>query len=408
MAPLRVLALGNAYPPHHLGGYELIWRGVDRYLIETGHAVRVVTTTWQRDVATAAAPGPDSGVDVHRELDWYWHAHRWRELGWRARLALERHNAAVFARHLVEFRPDVLAWWPVGGLSLSLLEQGRRSGLPSVLFMLDPWLDYGPRHDLWLRGWERLGLLAGVAERVTRLPTRVRYDRLGRWVFCSESLRAATLAAHPSLGETVVLTPGLDRAWLELPEESEPPPWRGRLLYAGRVVEQKGVHTAIQALAQLPAGIDLTVLGDGDVPYRSRLEALVSELRLEGRVTFRPAVPPEALVECYREADAVVFPVEWEEPFGLVPLEAMAVGRPVIATGRGGSGDYLRGEENALLFGAGDANGLAAAVDRLGRDPALRERLRTAGRRTAQAHSETTYDAAAVGELERAAGCAPA
>jgi glycosyltransferase involved in cell wall biosynthesis len=403
MAPLRVLALGNAYPPLHLGGYELIWRGVDRYLVECGHAVRVVTTTWRSESATPAMVAQDGGVDIHRELDWYWHAHCWRDLGWRARLALERHNAAVFARHLAEFLPDVLAWWPVGGLSLSLLEQSRRAGVPSVLFMLDPWLDYGPRHDLWLRGWERLRPLAGVAARVTGLPTRVQYDGLGRWVFCSESLRAATLAAHPSLGETAVLTPGLDHAWLTLPEEQERPPWRGRLLYAGRVVEQKGVHTAIRALVHLPPDMDLTVLGDGDGAYRARLEALVTELRLEGRVTFHPAVSPDALAERYRAADAVLFPVEWEEPFGLVPLEAMAAGRPVIATGRGGSGDYLRSEENALLFPAGDASALAAAVERLARDPTLREQLQTGGRRTAQAHSETNFDAAALAQLQRAA-----
>ena len=51
----------------------------------------------------------------------------------------------------------------------------------------------------------------------------------------------------------------------------------------------------------------------------------------------------------------VVFPVRWEEPWGLVPIEAMARGRPVVATGRGGSGEYLRDGENCVLFEADDA-----------------------------------------------------
>ena len=51
-----------------------------------------------------------------------------------------------------------------------------------------------------------------------------------------------------------------------------------------------------------------------------------------------------------RRGRRVLFPVRWEEPWGLVPLEAMAVGTPVVASGRGGSAEYLRDGENCLLF----------------------------------------------------------
>jgi glycosyltransferase involved in cell wall biosynthesis len=98
-----------------------------------------------------------------------------------------------------------------------------------------------------------------------------------------------------------------------------------------------------------------------------------------------------------------VFPVRWEEPWGLVPLEAMARGRPVAATGRGGSGEYLRDGENALLFEAGDPAGLARAVARLAEDPALRERLREAGLETAPRHTEVQFNAAVLREAEAAA-----
>ncbi len=49
-------------------------------------------------------------------------------------------------------------------------------------------------------------------------------------------------------------------------------------------------------------------------------------------------------------ADALLFPVQWEEPWGLVPLEAMASGTPVVATGTGGSGEYLRDGDNCLVY----------------------------------------------------------
>jgi glycosyltransferase involved in cell wall biosynthesis len=95
--------------------------------------------------------------------------------------------------------------------------------------------------------------------------------------------------------------------------------------------------------------------------------------------------------------------VIWPEPWGLVPLEAMALGRPVLATGRGGSGDYLRDGGNALLFEAEDAGALATAATRLADDAALRDRLREGGYRTAAEHDEDGFNRGAVEELVRAA-----
>ena len=78
-----------------------------------------------------------------------------------------------------------------------------------------------------------------------------------------------------------------------------------------------------------------------------------------------------------------IFPSEWEEPFGLVPLEAMACDTPVVATGVGGSADFLFDGGNCLLFPPADDVALAAAVRRLADDPAQRRDLVTSGRRTA-------------------------
>jgi glycosyltransferase involved in cell wall biosynthesis len=102
-------------------------------------------------------------------------------------------------------------------------------------------------------------------------------------------------------------------------------------------------------------------------------------------------------------ADALVFPVRWREPWGLVPLEAMAVGRPVVATGRGGSGEYLRHEENCLIFDpdAGPA-ALAAALRRLAGDELLRDRLRAAGTATVERIGVSAFDEAVEASLERA------
>jgi glycosyltransferase involved in cell wall biosynthesis len=397
--PLRVLAVGSVYPPHHLGGYEIIWRGAMGHLRRQGHVARILTTGYRRP---EAGPGAPDDPDVHRELEWYWRDHEWRALGPRASYGLERRNAAILDRHLGEFRPDVITWWPVGGLSLGLIERARRSGVPSLFFVLDPWLSYGPVHDRWQRLWARLGPAATLADRLTGLPVRVDYAGAGRWVFCSAAMRAHTLAAGLRSADTTVLSPGVERALLDLAREPEPPPWRWRLLYIGRVVEQKGVATAIESLALLPSSATLRVLGEGDSGYRQRLERLAARLNVS--VSFEPPRPREELASVYREADAVVFPVEWPEPWGLVPLEAMALGRPVVATGRGGSGEYLRDGENALIFEAGSPAGLAASLRTLAGDAELRERLRRGGYATAARHGEDAFNAAALAEMLAAAG----
>jgi glycosyltransferase involved in cell wall biosynthesis len=161
-------------------------------------------------------------------------------------------------------------------------------------------------------------------------------------------------------------------------------PWpTASSLYAGRVDPRKGIDLAIRALTALPGDATLTIDGAGDDEHLAELRQLAERCGLSDRVTFgtRERV---RLREAYGQADAVVFPVRWDEPWGLVPLESMAVGTPVLATGRGGSSEYLSNGHNCLLFDPdAGAEALAAAVRRLADDEPLRERLRAGGFQTA-------------------------
>jgi glycosyltransferase involved in cell wall biosynthesis len=106
----------------------------------------------------------------------------------------------------------------------------------------------------------------------------------------------------------------------------------------------------------------------------------------------------------YDECNAVLFPVRWSEPQGIVPLEAMALGRPVVATGTGGSGEYLQDAENCLISPPSDPQALAAAVGRLAADPALRARLRAGGEATAAELTEPKFNRRVLAALTAAAG----
>jgi glycosyltransferase involved in cell wall biosynthesis len=135
-------------------------------------------------------------------------------------------------------------------------------------------------------------------------------------------------------------------------------------------------------------------VGGWDAAEAERLTALAERLGVGERVTLDGQRPRDELAAAYAWSDAVLFPVIWDEPWGLVPLEAMAKGRPVVATGRGGSAEYLRDGENCLLFEAADAGALAESVRRLAEDPGLRSRLRSGGFEDAARHTENGFNEA--------------
>ena len=391
---MRVLTVGNMYPPHHLGGYELAWQGATRYARACGHEVRVLTTDFRTDTASPEEPG------TYRELRWYWRDHSWPRIGWRDRVALERHNAAVLDRHLAELRPDVVGWWSMGGMSLGLIERVRRARLPAVGFVHDDWLTYAPRVDRWIKPFRGRPRLAALGERVTGLPARVDLDAAARYVFVSETVRDHARGAGYALAGSSVASSGIDPSHLAAQPGR---PWGWRLLYVGRLDERKGVLDAVAALSALPREATLTLAGAGDLQVLERMRELTRRLGITDRVRELGMLPREQLPGVYAAADAVVFPVRWDEPWGLVPLEAMGIGRPVIATGRGGSGEYLRDGRNALLVPVAEPTAIARAVRAIADDPPLRARLREGGLRTAARHTEDAFNRAVVDALSAAA-----
>jgi glycogen(starch) synthase len=390
---MRILTVGNMYPPHHLGGYELVWRSAVAHLRRAGNRVRVLTTDHR---VPSATPGEDD--DVHRDLRWYWRQHEFPRLGIAARLALERHNAAVFERHAREFEPELVSWWAMGGMSLSLIERGRRRGLPSNAVVCDDWMLYGPEVDGWARLFGRRPWLGRVAGSLTGLPTRIDLAAVGPALFPSETTRRRALEAV-ALTDAEVCPQGVDP---ELFSPAPERPWGWRLLYVGRIDPRKGIDLAIEALAQLPGEATLTIAGRGDDGHLAELRRAATSRGVGDRVSFT-ARARESLPALYAEADVIVFPVTWEEPWGLVPLEAMSIGRPVVASGRGGSGEYLRDRENSLLFDPDSGAGaLAEAIEALARDEALRARLRAGGFKTAGGVSEERWNQAVERLCERA------
>ncbi|HEV8265503.1 MAG TPA: glycosyltransferase family 4 protein [Gemmatimonadales bacterium] len=157
------------------------------------------------------------------------------------------------------------------------------------------------------------------------------------------------------------------------------------VLFVGRLVERKGVRYLLEAMAALrDRPVRLVVIGDG--AERARLEAAARELGVADRVEFRGRISAADLQDAYANAVAFVLPAVVDargdtEGLGVVILEAMSYGTPVIASRIGGITDIVEDGRSGLLVPPGDAGALAAALRRLLEDRDLARRLGDAGRR---------------------------
>ncbi|KES03942.1 glycosyl transferase [Streptomyces toyocaensis] len=162
-------------------------------------------------------------------------------------------------------------------------------------------------------------------------------------------------------------------------------PLRHRLVQLGRLVPRKGAAVSVAALARLP-GTELLVVGGpprdrlDDDPEVRRLRGVARDAGVADRVRFTGGVDPSGVPALLRSADVVLCPADYE-PFGIVPLEAMACGRPVVASAVGGQLDTVADPGTGRLVPPGDPDALAGAVAALLADPAAREACAVAGRR---------------------------
>lgn len=164
-----------------------------------------------------------------------------------------------------------------------------------------------------------------------------------------------------------------------------PPSPPFELLFVGRLVERKGVQVLLEALAELRSRHDVRLHIIGEGALRPVLEERARDLGLADVARFHGFVSNEELAARYESCDAFVLPAVVDakgdvEGLGVVLVEALSHGRPVIASDAGGIPDIVRDGETGLLVPPGDAGALAAALSALVGDPELAARLGERGR----------------------------
>jgi glycosyltransferase-like protein len=205
--------------------------------------------------------------------------------------------------------------------------------------------------------------------------------------------------------ESVIAYNGLDLADFEpLPERKSKAP---TVLFVGGLEPRKGLEDMIRAMklvvSEVPSARLVVVAKAGfrGTDQWSAYESLARHLELTDRIDFRESVGQETLLGLYSDCDVLALPSR-NEGWGLALMEAMACGKPVVATRVGGIPELIENGTEGLLVEAGDVKGIADSITRLLHDPAQSARMGEAGKRRVKKFSWDSTAKVVLHEYERA------
>ena len=359
--------MSNLYPPVVAGGYEVRCAAtVDR--LRERHEIHVLTSTRQR---RRCPPDPL----VRRDLP----------ILPEGRRALPPAPVAavqgirVMRRTLAEVSPELIFVWNGHGIPHTALQLAEQSGIPVAYSVGEHWFGRMYRNDPFTRfllpGEHGVRALWGGFPRLANKLPALRVDpRLrARAAICWNSnamRRLCGIPPHltPTYEATIYPAVPEPERWTRLTRRPSSTP---TIAYVGRVEYEKGPDVAYRALAALRDGhgieARLVLAGPYSEPMRAELDRLADELGIAGSVELRGRLDRDAVGRLLEQAHVMLAPSTWEEPFGLVLLEAALARVPVVASRSGGMPEALHEGEQALFFPIEDhakcAEALAAVFE---------------------------------------------
>ena len=373
---MRILIISNLYPPHVLGGYEILCGQVVTHLTARGHEVHVLTSDFRDGT---------SSKDVTRSLRVYQDFEKSASFMRGARIRTARHNRKETMKLLREREFDVAFVWSLLRLTPASAHVVQKAGLPTVYTFNDENITSFSSHPF---SFSPKQAAHSLLDRLFPFTTLRNLDFT--YTTCiSRILKNNLLAKHIPLESSKVIYQGIPVEKFPLKENPGVMKSPARILYVGQLHSYKGVHTIIEALMIMMSKenavpCSLTIVGKGTEEYTRTLKEMASRAPFD--IEFRGLVAHDELPSIYRQMDIFIFPSIWEEPFGLTHLEAMASGLPVISTVNGGQGEFLSEGENALTFPPDDPLSLCEQLERLTGDEALYAGLCKNGRKTVEEH----------------------
>jgi glycosyltransferase involved in cell wall biosynthesis len=347
---MRILMTSYEFPPIGGGGAAVV-AGLSRELVASGHEVDLVTMAFQDHPRKETV----DGVRVYRVPCLRKAKHNCtapEAFSYVAgamptihRLLSRRRYDVVHAHFIL---PDGLLAWQIK----------RYTGLPFVV----------TAHGTDVPGYNPYRLRA--AHQLLRPVWKAVVQGADRIVCPSEILERLVLAQRPSAHKTTVIPNGLAVG------EYRPRRPSSRILVVTRMLERKGVQFVLDSLAESPVEPEVHIVGDG--PYLPELRRKAEELRSPARFWGWLDNRSPQLREIYESSGIFVFPSEAEN-FPIVLLEAMAAGLAIITTAGTGCAEVVG--DAGILVPVRDSRAIGRALERLIKDPALRESLGAAARR---------------------------
>jgi len=337
---MKILLITSSYPPV-LGGLQTVTHTLAQHLLHQGHEVQVVTNRYPRQLAAGETL---DGVPVQR---WHFLSPRLEDLkqgradlflaSWYYQPATRRRLLQLFQ----SFQPDVVnIHYP-------------DNQIPFVLWLRQKF-DF--RLVVSLHGHDILG---GVDTESDAGHIRLLLQTADAVTACSRYLLDKAIQLEPGVAEKgQTIHNGFDAAQFAGSSHYQHP--KPYIFAYGRLSRQKGFDMLLNAFAQATnhnSRIEMILAGDGE--ERAPLQAQARQLGLNGRLHFWGRATSAQIVQLLNGCEFVVMPSRWE-PFGLVALEAMAMGKGVLATQVGGLPEFVQGPGTQLV--APTVEGLAGGV----------------------------------------------
>jgi len=336
--PASVLLITNEYPPEKTAGTAMSTQFLAEELAARGNRVLVVVNTRRK------APGREANGNLD--------VLRLRPVGLpKTRMA---QRAVLLANIALRARPDIIQGQSLSCGFLALLV-GRCLGIPATTYVQGYDLyDAGP----WARRtFVRWALTHSDCVAAVTGDLRAKaYNLSGRW--------AEVIPHGLRMRDAHRLDRQAARALLHLPMDAR------LVLFVGRLISLKGLQYLIRAMTRVVnrcPDARLVIVGEGQ--EHRHLAELTSQLALEGYVTFQGGLAHEDVIRFMRAADVFVLP-SLTEPFGIVLVEAMSCGLPLVASNVMGIPSIVEEGINGFLVPPGDERALADRITQLLTDPA--------------------------------------
>lgn len=375
---MRIAHIVRRYSRAEWGGTETVVCHTVEEQLTRGHVPHVFATNALQAQDVAASLPPNTDVFPYRYPYWPMPA--------RDRLALDKKGGSPYApalfRAVRAFKPDLIHIHAGGRLAVSAVRLAEAMGVPCVM-SLHGGAAVVPQGEIdeMLRPLKGKIPYGGILDRLKGL----RFDPLDRVdaIICISRAEEARLnGSYPGrrvryVPNGVAVVPQVARHVGQAER---------RILCVSRIDYQKNQLALIEALARLPEAYRLTLIGPLTAGwYAEKLRARAAELNVTDRFTLIPGLPPGSaeLEAAFAAADVFVLP-SVHEPFGIVALEAMQRGLPLVSSNVGGLPDFVSDGTNGLLFDPNDVAALTTAIARVFDEPGLADRLIAGGRVTAE------------------------